>query len=56
MAPLFSRFGSKAPTTLTAIYKSFNDDDDMLRVLVRQAPPVELPLRLCLTASTDRRP
>jgi nitronate monooxygenase len=40
MAPLFARFGTTPPSGLRTIYRSFLDDDDMLRLLVAEAPPV----------------
>lgn len=40
MKPLYATFGAEPPERLTAIYRSFNEDDDMLGVLVEQAPPV----------------
>ena len=40
MKPLFASFGAEPPERLTAIYPSFNEDDDMLGVLLEQAPPV----------------
>jgi len=40
MAPLFVEFAATPPTSLTTIYKSFADDEDMLRVLVQRAPRV----------------
>lgn len=40
MEPLFATFGAEPPKRLTAIYRSFNEDDDMLGVLVDQAPSV----------------
>lgn len=40
LAPLFAEFGAAAPPDLTPPYTSFADDDDMLALLVEQAPPV----------------
>ena len=40
LRPLFDEFAAAPPTSLTTIYRSFADDDDMLRVLVERAPPV----------------
>lgn len=40
LRPLFEEFAAAPPTSLTTIYRSFADDDDMLRVLVERAPPV----------------
>ncbi|AUW59593.1 nitronate monooxygenase [Sphingobium sp. SCG-1] len=40
LAPLFAELGAAPPSTLSAIYKSFVDDDDMLTTLVELAPPV----------------
>ena len=40
MSPLFGTFATRPPSSLRTIYQSFADDDDMLRVLVEQAPPV----------------
>ena len=40
MRPLFEDFAAEPPSSLATIYQSFADDDDMLRVLVEQAPPV----------------
>lgn len=40
MVPLFERFGAAPPTALRVIYRSFTNDDDMLRVLLEHAPPV----------------
>lgn len=40
MAPLFARFGAPPPAGLRVIYRSFAEDDDMLRTLVALAPPV----------------
>lgn len=40
MSPLFEEFAAQPPSSLATIYQSFADDDDMLRVLVEQAPPV----------------
>lgn len=40
LAPAFARFGAVPPADLRVIYRSFADDDDMLRLLVESAPPV----------------
>lgn len=40
MGPLFDRFGAQAPQELREIYRSLNDDPDMLAVLVEAAPAV----------------
>ncbi|MGD8416748.1 MAG: nitronate monooxygenase [Pseudomonadales bacterium] len=40
LAPLFEQAGGKAPTALTEIYSSFNDDDAMLEVLLDERPDV----------------
>ena len=40
LAPLFAEFGAAPPPDLTPPYTSFADDDDMLALLVEQAPPV----------------
>lgn len=40
MKPLFATFGAEPPERLTAIYRSFNEDDEMLGVLVDQSPAV----------------
>jgi nitronate monooxygenase len=40
LAPIFAEFGVAAPTTLKTIYTSFNDDPDMLTMLLETAPPV----------------
>ncbi|TFW11024.1 nitronate monooxygenase [Brevundimonas intermedia] len=40
MGPLFEEFAVAPPSSLTTIYRSFADDDDMLRVLIERAPPV----------------
>lgn len=40
MAPLFARFGAAPPAALREIYRSLNDDPDMLAVLVDAAPAV----------------
>lgn len=40
LAPLFRQFGAEPPASLGTIYRSFVEDDDMLRVLVDKAPPV----------------
>ena len=38
LAPLFEAAGTKAPAALSEIYRSFNDDDDMLEVLSEARP------------------
>ena len=40
LAPVFAEYGAAAPTALQTIYKSFNDDPDMLAMLLDTAPPV----------------
>jgi nitronate monooxygenase len=40
LSPLFAEFGAPPPSGLTTIYKSFVDDDAMLALLVKRAPPV----------------
>lgn len=40
MRPLFEEFGSAPPATLSTIFRSFAEDDDMLDALVEAAPPV----------------
>lgn len=40
MAPLFARFGAQPPVRLREIYRSLNDDPDMLELLVSAAPAV----------------
>ena len=40
LAPVFAAFGSRPPSSLRAIYKSFNEDDEMLAMLVDAALPV----------------
>ena len=40
MRPLFEEFGSAPPATLSAMFRSFAEDDDMLDALVEAAPPV----------------
>lgn len=40
MALLFERFGAAPPAALNEIYRSLNDDPDMLAVLVEAAPAV----------------
>lgn len=40
LKPMFAMFGAEPPERLTAIYRSFNEDDEMLGVLVDQSPPV----------------
>ncbi|MFV2090792.1 MAG: NAD(P)H-dependent flavin oxidoreductase [Pseudomonadales bacterium] len=38
LSPLFARFGAQPPGSLSEIYRSFNDDDEMLAVLLRCRP------------------
>lgn len=38
--PLFASFGATPPAGLAPIYRSFNDDPDMLAMLVHMRPPV----------------
>lgn len=38
--PLFDEYGAEPPSTLQTIYTSFADDDDMLAMLVEEAPPI----------------
>jgi nitronate monooxygenase len=40
LTPLFAEFDAEPPTALRTIYKSFNDDPDMLAMLLEVAPPV----------------
>lgn len=40
LAPEFARFGARAPAALRTIYRSFAEDDDMLRALVELRPAV----------------
>ena len=40
LAPVFTEFDVKPPTSLRTIYKSFADDPDMLAMLLALAPPV----------------
>lgn len=40
LASLFAEFGAAPPPDLTPPYTSFADDDDMVALLVEQAPPV----------------
>jgi nitronate monooxygenase len=40
LAPLFSKFDADPPHELRAIYKSFSEDEAMLRTLVESAPAV----------------
>ena len=40
LAPLFEEFGGEPPAALSEIYRSFNDDPDMLAMLVEQQPAV----------------
>lgn len=39
LGPLFGQFDARPPSSLSTIYQSFADDDDMLRLLVEKAPP-----------------
>lgn len=40
LRPLFNRYGAELPNVLISPYASFNDDDDMLAMLVETAPAV----------------
>ncbi len=40
LAPLFAHYGAQPPGALRTIYRSFADDDAMLRLLVELAPPI----------------
>lgn len=40
LAPTFRAFGAEPPLALRTIYRSFNDDDAMLRLLIERAPRV----------------
>ncbi|MGD9664982.1 MAG: NAD(P)H-dependent flavin oxidoreductase [Novosphingobium sp.] len=40
LAPAFQRFNAQPPSRLRAIYKSFAEDDEMLRLLVEMRPAV----------------
>lgn len=40
LRPLFESFEAEPPSSLKAIYQSFADDEDMVRVLIERAPPV----------------
>lgn len=40
LAPLFAEFGEAPPTQLNTLYTSFNDDPDMLDMLLHVRPPV----------------
>ncbi|RYX80867.1 nitronate monooxygenase [bacterium] len=40
LAATFHSFGSAPPASLRAIYKSFDEDDEMLTALIEAAPPV----------------
>lgn len=40
LAPLFHSFGAEPPPALTAIYRSFAREDEMLAMLIETAPPV----------------
>ena len=40
LGPVFEEFDAAPPSSLKTIYKSFADDEDMLRLLVERAPPV----------------
>ena len=40
LAPLFDRYGAAPPASLQTMYRSFNDDDAMLAMLVATVPPL----------------
>jgi nitronate monooxygenase len=40
LRPVFAEFGAEPPAVLREIYKSFVDDDDMLRMLLAERPAV----------------
>ena len=40
MEPLFDQWGARPPASLSPIYKSFIEDDEMLALLIETAPPV----------------
>ncbi|QYF87138.1 nitronate monooxygenase family protein [Brevundimonas sp. PAMC22021] len=40
LEPVFREFGAQPPSSLATIYQSFADDDEMLRLLIKRAPPV----------------
>ncbi|MFT3997058.1 MAG: nitronate monooxygenase, partial [Asticcacaulis sp.] len=40
LRPLFAAYGAEPPLTLQPPYTRFGEDDEMLRLLVEQAPPV----------------
>jgi nitronate monooxygenase len=40
LSNLFETFGAAPPTSLRSPYKSFNDDEDMVRLVLDKAPPV----------------
>lgn len=40
LSPLFAEFGAAPPTQLDTLYTSFNDDPDMLEMLLHVRPPV----------------
>ena len=40
LGPLFGQFEARSPSSLSTIYQSFADDDDMLRLLIEKPPPV----------------
>jgi nitronate monooxygenase len=40
LRPLFQTYGAEPPSALRTIYKSFADDDEMLAMLIQEAPPV----------------
>jgi nitronate monooxygenase len=40
MAPLFGEFGAVPPPALRTLYRSFNEDEEMLALLLEAAPPV----------------
>lgn len=40
LAPLFEQYGASEPNTLRTIYKSFDDDDEMVEILLSTRPKV----------------
>jgi nitronate monooxygenase len=40
LKPLFETFSAELPPSLTTIYRSFAEDDDMLRLMIDRVPPV----------------
>lgn len=40
LQPLFAAAGGRAPSVLREIYRSFNDDDEMLQMLIEERPAV----------------